>query len=197
MVAIKKPGIHFRLVACSVNTPYWFKSLIKNFSLILKQFSEAELFTRCSLLVEIHSLLVTHCKTTRYSLQNLFVTRCRSCSLQKITRYPLQNSLVNRCRSCSLQEITRYSLQKIAHYLLQSSLITRCRSCSLQKITCYLLQNLPFTRCSSCSLQKITQQQQNKLNKDTIEILVIYILPMDPLSLTLSTLLLPVQKPSR
>ena len=78
-----------------------------------------ELFTRCSLLVEIHSMLVTRCK---------------------ITSYALQNSLVTRCKSCSLQKVTCYSLQKIAHYSLQNSLITRCRSCSLQKFTCYSLQ---------------------------------------------------------
>ena len=145
MVAIKKPGIHFRLVACSVNTPYWFKSLIKNFSLILKQFSEAELFTRCSLLVEIHSLLLTHCKTTRYSLQNLFVTRCRSCSLQKITRYPLQNSLVTRCRSCSLQEITRYSLQ--------NSLVTRCKKLL---VTCCKVRSLLVAEVARCKKSLVT-----------------------------------------
>ena len=102
---------------------------------------EEQLFTRCSLLVEIHSLLVTCCKITRYLLKNVLVTRCRSCSLQEIARYSLQNSLVTRCRSCSLQKITRY--------LLQNSLVTRCRSCSLQKITRYLLQNLLVTRCRS------------------------------------------------
>ena len=77
-------------------------------------------FHRCSLLVENYSLLVTRCKITRYSLQILLVTCCRSCSLQKITRYSLQNLLVTRCRSCSLQ--------KVSGYLLQNLLVTRCRS---------------------------------------------------------------------
>ena len=55
--------------------------------------------TRCSLLVEIHSLLVACCKITCYSLQNLLVTRCRSCLYQKITRYSFQNLLAARFRS--------------------------------------------------------------------------------------------------
>ena len=92
--------------------------------LLLPLITEAQLFTRCSLLVEIHSLLVARCKITCYSLQKSLVTRCRSCSLQKFTRYSLQNSLVTCCRSCSLQ----------------NSLVTRCRSCSLQ--------NLLVTRCN-------------------------------------------------
>ena len=121
-----------------------------------------------SLLVEIHSLLVTRCKIRLLLVAEVarckksLVTRCRSCSLQKITRYSLQNSLVTRCRSSSLQKITRYSLQ--------NSLVARCRSCSLLKITRYSLkkllvakvtryslQNLLVTRCRSCSLQKITR----------------------------------------
>ena len=126
-----------------------------NFSLIPRYSLK---FTRCSLLVaKNHSLLigeVARCKIrslllgkvacfkkiTCYSLQNLLITRCRSCSLQKITCY-------------SLQKITRYSLQKITRYSLQNSLVTRCRSCSLQKITPYSLQkitrySLKFARCS-------------------------------------------------
>ena len=101
-----------------------------------------ELFTRCLLLVEIHSMLVTRCK---------------------ITSYALQNSLVTRCKSCSLQKVTCYSLQKIAHYSLQNSLITRCRSCSLQKFTCYSLQNSLVTPCRSCFLQKITHYSLQKI----------------------------------
>ena len=77
-------------------------------------------FTRCSLLVEIHSLLVTCCKITRYSFQNSLLTPCRSCSLQKITSYSLQNLLVTCCRSCSLQRLICYSLQNL--------LVARCRS---------------------------------------------------------------------
>ena len=99
--------------------------------LFLTRKEEAQLFTRCSLLVEIHSLLVTRCKITRYLLQNSLVTRCRSCSLQKFTRYSLQNSLVTRCRSCSLQKITRYSLQNSLVTRCKKSLVTRCKIHSL------------------------------------------------------------------
>ena len=91
----------------------------RNFSLV----------ARCSLLVEIHSLLVTRCKI--HSLlpakvsrcKKSLVTRCRSCSLQKMTRYSLQDSLVTRCRSCSLQKFT--------HFSLQNSLVACYRRCSL------------------------------------------------------------------
>ena len=74
----------------------------RNFSLVAPYSLK---FTRCSLLVvkslvtccKICSLLfaeVVRCKESRYSLQNLLVTRCRSCSLQ--------NSLVTRCKIRSL-----------------------------------------------------------------------------------------------
>ena len=74
-----------------------------------------------SLLVEIHSLLVTRCKITRYSLQNALVTRCRSCSLQKITRYLLQKLLVAKNHSLLVAEVAR----------CKKSLVTRCKIHSL------------------------------------------------------------------
>ena len=77
-------------------------SFLKKFKFKKKKQTNKRGVTFHSLLVETHSLLVTCCKTTRYSLQNSLVTRCRSCSLQKITRYSLQNLLVTRCRSCLL-----------------------------------------------------------------------------------------------
>ena len=48
-----------------------------------------------SLLVEIHSLLVTR-KITRYSFQNSLVTRCRSClsQISLITRCKIRTLLV-------------------------------------------------------------------------------------------------------
>ena len=92
--------------------------------------------------VIFHSLLVTHWNSlvAHYSLQNLLVTRCRSCSLQNITRYFSQNSLVTRCGNSSLQKVTRYSWQNL--------LVTRCRSCSLQKITRHSLWKKPGNQCS-------------------------------------------------
>ena len=134
-------------------------------------------------------MLVTRCKITRYSLQNLLVSRCRSCLLQKITRYSLQKLLVTKSHSLLVAKFARYSLQKVTRYSLQKLLVAENHSLLVAKFACYF--------CRSCSLQKITWHQQKKLNKDTTEISVIYILPMYPLSLTLSTLLLPVQKPSR
>ena len=89
--------------------------------------------------VTFHSLLVTRCKITRYSLQNLLVTCCRSCSLQKITRYSLQKLLVAKNLSLLVAKFARYSLQKL------------------------------FVAKSHLTPTK-------KLNKDTIEISVIYIL---------------------
>ena len=63
-------------------------------------------FTRCSLLV-LKSLV---------SLQNLLVTRCRSCSLQKITH-------------CFVVKFARYSLQKLL--IAKNHSLFRCKICSL------------------------------------------------------------------
>ena len=95
--------------------------------LFLTKKEEAQLFTRCSLLVEIHSLLVARCKITCYSLQNSLVIRCTSCLLQKITRYSLQKLLVAKNHSLLVAKFARYSLQKITRYSLQNSLVARCR----------------------------------------------------------------------
>ena len=116
----------------------------RNFSLVAPYSLK---FTRCSLLVvkslvtccKICSLLVAEvvrCKESRYSLQNLLVTRCRSCSLQKITRYSFQNSLVTRCRSCSLQ----------------NSLVTRCKIRSLLVAEVASCKNSLATPCKIRSL---------------------------------------------
>ena len=91
--------------------------------------------------VTFHSLLVTGCKITRYSLQNSLVTGCRICSLQKVTCYSLlvvevarcKKSLVTRCKIRSLlvaecarcKKITRYSLQNLFHYSLQKLLFAK------------------------------------------------------------------------
>ena len=69
-----------------------------------------QLFTGCSLLVEIHPLLVGCWKVIRYLLQKLLVAKhyllivakfagysLTSCLLQKITRYLQQILLVTRC----------------------------------------------------------------------------------------------------
>ena len=71
----------------------------RNFSLVAHYSLK---FTRYLLLVV---KVVTRCK----------ITRCRSCSLQKITRYSLQNSLVTRCRSYWLQ-INPTHLHSITKY---------------------------------------------------------------------------------
>ena len=105
-----------------------------------------------SLLVEIHSLLVTRCKIRLLLVAEVarckksLVTRCRSCSLQNITRYSLQKLLVAKNHSLVLAEAAR----------CKKSLATPCKNCSLQKITRYLLQNSLVARCRSCLLQIIT-----------------------------------------
>ena len=71
--------------------------------------------------ISFHSLLVTRCKITRYSLQNSLVTRCRSCSLQKITRYSLQKLLVAKNHSLLVAVVAR----------CKTSLATRCKIRSL------------------------------------------------------------------
>ena len=88
-------------------------------------------------------MLVTRCNITHYSLQNSLVTRCRSCSLQKVTRYSLQKVLVAKNHSLLVAEIANHSLfvAKFAHYSLQKLLVAKNHSllvakfarCSLQK----------------------------------------------------------------
>ena len=155
-----------------------------NFSLVARYSLK---FTRCSLLV-VRSL-VTRCKICSLLVVvcSFVVTRCYL--LFAISSFVICSLFVIYCRSCSLQKVARYSLQ--------NSFVTRCRSCSLQKITCYSFQNSLVTRCRKLFVVKNHSTPTKKLNKDTIEISVISILPMYPLSHTLSRLLLPVQKPSR
>ena len=92
----------------------------KNKKLYLAIIISKKLFPCFTLLlaggVTFHSLLVTRWNSlvARYSLQNSLVTRCRSCSLQKLTRYSLQNSLATRCRSCSLQKFVRCKKSLVA-----------------------------------------------------------------------------------
>ena len=74
---------------------------------------EAQLLIRCSLLFKIHLLPVTRCKITCCSLQNLLVTRCRICALQKITHYSLQKLLVAKNHSLLVVKFARCLLQKL------------------------------------------------------------------------------------
>ena len=129
---------------------------------------ETKIFTRCSLFVEIHLLLVTRCK-----ICSLLVAEVALCKKPLVTR--CKKSLVTRCkiRSLLVAEVAR----------CKKSLVTRC------KIRSLLVAEV--VRC------KKSLAPTKKLNKDTTEISVIYILPMYPLSLTLSMLLPTIQKPSR
>ena len=88
------------------------------------------------LLVEIHSLLVTLCKITHYSLQSLLVTRRRK-------------SLVTRCkiRSLLVAEVVR----------CKKSLVTRCKIGSLQKNTCYSLQKLLVAKNHSLLVAEVAR----------------------------------------
>ena len=88
------------------------------------------------LVAKIHLLLIAEvAKNTHYSSQNLLVTRCRSCSLQKFTCYSLQNSLVANIYSLLvakftcylLQQITCYSMQNIIHHSLKQSQVHKVR----------------------------------------------------------------------
>ena len=126
-------------------------------------------FTRCSLLIV--KSLVTRCKICSLLVaevaccKKLLVTRCKK---PLVTRCKIRSLLVSEVARCKKSFVTRCKIH---------SLVRRCRSCSLKKMTRYSLQSSLVTGCRRCSL-----------NKDTIEILVFYILPMYPLSLTLSTL---------
>ena len=98
----------------------WFKNYSMNFVITPSFLARSDRdVTFHSLLVTrwIHSLLVTRCKITRYLLQNSLVTRCRSCSLQKVTCYSLQKLLVAKNHSLLATKFARCSLQKWSHFL--------------------------------------------------------------------------------
>ena len=150
---------------------------LKSFAILFLKHWINVLRTRQNMLggVTFHLLFVTRCDITCYLLQNLLVTRCRSCSLQKVTRYSLQKLLVTKIHELFVSKVARYSLQKLfaaknhssfvanslvtlcKSYSLQNLLVTRCKSCSLENITRYSLQNSLVSRCRSFWLQKITR----------------------------------------
>ena len=65
-------------------------------------------FHSCSLLVEIHSLLATRCKITRYSMQKLLAAKNHSLLVAKFARYSLQKLLVAKIHSSLIVKFTRY-----------------------------------------------------------------------------------------
>ena len=133
----------------------------RNFSLVARYSLK---FTRCLLVVAevacCKKSLVTRCKIRSLLLQNSLVTRCRSCSLQKITRYSLQDFLLTRCRSCSLQKITHYSLQNL--------LVIHCKSCSLLVAEIARCKKSLATHCTAnfdrYLLCKVANKNQFQLN---------------------------------
>ena len=117
--------------------------------------------------VTFHSLLVTCCKITRYSLQKLLVAKNHSLLVAKFARYPLQKLLVAKNYSLLVAEFASHSFQKL--------LIPKNYSLLVAEV-------VRFGK---------SLEPTKKLNKDIIEISVIYILPLYPFSRTLSTLLPP------
>ena len=124
--------------------------------------------TRNFSLVTCYLLKFTRCRTTRYSLQNLLVTCCRSCSLHKTTRYLLQKLLVSKTSLVTRCKIRSLLVAKVAR--CKKSLVTRCKSCLLLVAEVTRFKKSPVTRfkscsllvakvapCRSCSLQKFTR----------------------------------------
>ena len=84
---------------------------------------EAQRLTRCSLLVEIHSLLVTCYKITRYSLQNLLVTHCKIRSLLVAeVAFCINHSLL-------VAKYARYALQKLLVVKIHSLIVAKFARC--------------------------------------------------------------------
>ena len=116
------------------------------------------------LLVKIHSLLVTRCKISRYSLQNSLVTHCKSCWLQKSTRYSLPKLLVAEIHSLLVAKFTHYSLQKVTRYSFQKLLVVKSHSLLLPKFDFYLLHEVI----------KYSHFQSNLIKDDKIKWILIY-----------------------
>ena len=102
--------------------------------------------------VIFHSLLVTRCKSPRYSLQNSLVTRCRSRSLQKGTRYSLQKLLVVKNHSLLVAKFARYPLQIFTRYSLRNFLVTR-----------YKLARCKKSLAPRCEIQLLIVAKNNSL----------------------------------
>ena len=159
--------------------------------------------------VTFHSLLVTcwNSLVARYLLKNnlLLVAKVPHYKETLVSRFKTRSLLVAevaRCKLCLLlvAEITRY----------KKYLVTCCKICSLQKFFVaknYSFWTKPLSLCLIkanndrqilfiCSFFQLTKNRERFLiqNKDTFEISVIHILPMYPLSLTLSTHLPLMQK---
>ena len=105
----------------------------ENFTL-MGSFCRGVTFTRCLLLVEIHSLLVTRCKITRYSLQKLIVAKNHSLLAGEVAR--CKKSLVTRCkiRSLLVQKllvVKNHSLLVAEVARCKNSLVNRCKIRSL------------------------------------------------------------------
>ena len=71
---------------------------------------EAQRFTRCSLLAEIHSLLVTRCKIR--SLLVAEVARCKNSLVTPLLITRSKNLLVVKNRLLFVAKFNRYLLQK-------------------------------------------------------------------------------------
>ena len=94
--------------------------------------------------MQIHSLLVTRCKITRYSLQKSLVVKNPSLLVAKFARFSLL-----------VAKFARYSLQKLLvvknHSLLVSEGI-RCKNHSLLVAEFARCKKSPVTRCKISSL---------------------------------------------
>ena len=160
------------LVAKNHSLPVPYSLVAKNHSLPVAKFTR---YSLQKLLVKNHSLLVVKfacyslqklfvAKRTRYSLQNLLVTCCRSCLLQETTRYLLQNLLVTRCRSWSVLEIL-VICSKIC--LLRVAEVARCkRSLVTCKIRSLLVAEV--ARCKKSLAVKNHWLLIAKFNRDLL-----------------------------
>ena len=111
-------------------------------------------FTSCKITCySLQSLLATPCRICL--LQKSLAHRCKICSLL-LAEVPrcrkslvMQYSFLTRCRSCSLQKISSYSLGNSFVTRCNKSLVTRCRSYMLQKIICHLLKQSHVNKVKS------------------------------------------------
>ena len=106
-------------------------------------------FTRCSLLLV--KTFVTCCK-----IRLLLVAEVARCKKSLVTRF--QNLLVTRCRSCSFQKVTRYSLQKLL--VAKKSFVTRCK---IRSILVAEIHSLLITEVAHCKKLLVTRYKIRSL----------------------------------
>ena len=163
-LSLKKPNFSSPFSFFKIGVTYFeLKSAIDMLRLLL--------FTCCSLLVEIHLLLVA--KSASQSLQKLLILKSHSLLVAKFARYSLQKLLVAKNHLLLVAEVAycKKSLvvaAKFACYSLQKLLIVKNHSLVVAKFTRYSLQKLLVVKSHSLFFEKFARCKNSLVVKNNL-----------------------------